>query len=144
MDIIALPLSALMEFCYNLLHDYTLAIILFTLLTKIILLPISLWTHKNGIAMVRMTPEINRLKSKYFGDKDTIAEAQAEIYKREKYNPLASLIPLAIQIIILFGLVDVIHSITDSGTPGTEFLGMVPIEDGGSYKLVYTIGFDAY
>ena len=37
-----------------------------------------------------------------------------------------SLIPLAIQVVILFGLVDVIHGITDSGAPGTEFFGHDP------------------
>lgn len=63
MDIIARPLSVLMEFCYQLVGNYALAIVLFTLLTKIILLPLSLWTRKNGIAMVCMTPGIESPES---------------------------------------------------------------------------------
>ena len=102
-------LGAVMGFCYSLVPHYGLAIILFTLISKVILLPVSIWTHKNGLKVVKMQPEINRLKVKFYGDKDTIAEKQAEIYKREKYNPLASLLPLAIQIIILMGVIEVIY-----------------------------------
>ncbi|MBQ3300553.1 MAG: YidC/Oxa1 family membrane protein insertase, partial [Eggerthellaceae bacterium] len=89
------------------------------------------WVQWNSIKMVQIMPEINRLKVKYFGDSETIGEKQNELNKKNGYHPLLSLIPLAIQIIILFGLVDVVHSITDSGAPGTELLGMVPITDGG-------------
>lgn len=104
-----IPLGFTMYLCYRLLGNYALAIVLFTLLTKIILLPISIWVHKNSIKIVKIQPEINRLQVKFYGDKDTIAEEQAKIYKREKYNPLASLIPLAIQIALLIGLVNVIY-----------------------------------
>lgn len=133
MDIIALPLNALMEFCYNLLHDYTLAIILFTLLTKIILLPISLWTHKNGIAMVRMTPEINRLKIKYFGDKDTIAEETQALYKREKYHPIASTVPMIVQLVMLIGVINAVKA-TLGDTQST--LTVIPSEAGGLTLLM--------
>ena len=61
-DIISVPLGALLRLCYDILGNYALAIIVFTLLTKVILLPVSMWVQKNGIAMVKLTPEINRLK----------------------------------------------------------------------------------
>lgn len=102
-------LGVVMGFCYSLVKNYGLAIILFTFLSKVVLLPVSLWTHKNGLKVVKMQPEINRLKLKFYGDKDTIAEKQADLYKKEKYNPLASLLPLAIQIIILMGVIEVIY-----------------------------------
>ena len=101
--------GAIMGFCYSLAGNYGLAIILFTVFTKIVLLPVSLWTHRNSLKVVKMQPEINRLRIRYFGDKDTIAEKQAALYKKEKYNPLASLLPLAIQIIILMGVIEVIY-----------------------------------
>ena len=133
MDIIALPLSALMEFCYGLLHDYTLAIILFTLLTKIILLPLSLWTHKNGIAMVRMTPEINRLKIKYYGDKDTIAEETQALYKREKNHPIASTVPMLVQLVMLIGVINAVKA-TLGDTQSV--LTAIPSEAGGLTLLM--------
>ena len=108
MRILSEALGYVMYFCYYLVHNYGLAIILFTLISKIVLLPVSVWVQKNSIKMVKMQPEINRIKAKHFGDADRIADEQSKIFKREKYNPLASLIPLAVQIILLMGLVEVI------------------------------------
>ena len=56
-DIVSIPLGALLGLCHDLLGNYAAAIVIFTLLTKVILFPVSLWVQKNGIAMVRMTPE---------------------------------------------------------------------------------------
>ena len=51
---IASALGAIMDVCYSITKNYGLAIILFTLISKLILLPISIWVHYNGIKMVRM------------------------------------------------------------------------------------------
>lgn len=102
-------LGSIMRFCYNIFNNYGLAIILFTLLSKIILIPLSVMIQKNSIKMVKMQPSINKIKINYFGDKDKIADEQAKLYKKEKYNAFVSLIPLAIQIILLLGLVKVIN-----------------------------------
>lgn len=139
-SILAQLLGYVMDFCYALLHNYTLAIILFTLLTKVILLPVSIWVHKNGIKMVRMMPEINRFKVKYFGDGDSIAEEQHAIYKRENYHAFASVIPMLIQIIILLGLVRVINNIPE----GTS-LSLVPAEAKGiTLLLPLSAGISAF
>ena len=98
-----------MKWCYDITKNYGLAIILFTVFSKIVLLPVSMWVQKNSIKMVKIQPEINRIKVKYFGDKETIAEEQQRLFKREKYNPLASIIPLVLQIVLLMGVVEVIY-----------------------------------
>ena len=108
-DILGIPLGYVMQFCHYLLSDYGLAIILFTLFTKIIILPIGVWVHKNSIKMVKIQPAINRVKAKFFGDSERIAEEQSKLFKEQKYRPLASLVPLAIQIILLLGVVAVIY-----------------------------------
>lgn len=124
-------LMLVMQPCYDLTGNWWAAILIFTLLTKVILFPMSLWCQWNSIVMVKLMPELNRIKVKYFGDREAIGEKQSSLYKEKHYHPMLSLVPLAIQIIILFGLVDVIHYITDNGAPGTEFLGMEPFIDGG-------------
>jgi len=109
MNILSTILGYVMAFCYKLISNYGIAIILFTLISKFVLLPVSIWVQKNSIKMVKMQPEINRIKAKHFGDKDSIADEQSKLFKREKYNPLASLIPLIVQIVLLLGLVAVIY-----------------------------------
>ena len=119
MEAITNALMLLMQPCYALTQNWWLAIALFTVLVKIILLPLSLWCQKNSIVMVQLMPELNRIKVKHFGDAEAIGEAQTKLHKQMHYHPLLSLVPLAVQILILFGLVDVVHYITDNGFPGT-------------------------
>ena len=57
-------LGIIMRFCYNLFGNYGIAIILFTLFSKIVLIPMSIWVQKNSIKMVKMQPDINRIKIK--------------------------------------------------------------------------------
>lgn len=109
MNVLSSALGYVMAFCYKIISNYGIAIILFTLISKFVLLPVSIWVQKNSIKMVKMQPDINRIKAKHFGDKDSIADEQSKLFKKEKYNPLASLIPLAVQIILLLGLVAVIY-----------------------------------
>ena len=71
-----------MEIIYRFCGNFGLTILLFTLLTKIILLPLSIWVHCNGLKVVRMQPELNRLKAEHYGDADAIADGQAALYKK--------------------------------------------------------------
>ena len=106
---ICLPLGYLMKWCWMLVGNYGLAIILFTLATKIVLLPLSVWIHKNSIQMVKIQPDINFLKANHYGDMDTIADEQSKLYKKHHYRPMLSLVPLAVQIILLLGVVEIIY-----------------------------------
>ena len=106
---VCLPLGMLMKGCWMLVKDYGLAILLFTLATKIVLLPVSIWIQKNSIQMVKLQPEINNLKVKYQGQSDLIAEEQMKLFKREHYHPMLSIIPLLLQILLLLGVVHIIY-----------------------------------
>ena len=128
---VASVLQLIVQPCYQLTGNWWISILLFTLITKVILIPMSLWVQKNSLVMVQLMPALNRIKVAHYGDREAIGEKQSALYKDRGYHPLLSMIPLLVQVVILFGLVDVIHSITDGGAPGTEFLGMVPVEDGG-------------
>lgn len=106
---LAIPLGYVMDFCHSIFSNYGLAIIFFTLITKIILLPVGIWVHKNAIKIVKIQPAINRVKAKFYGDKERIGEEQNAMFKKQKYSPFASLIPLVIQVILLLGVVAVIY-----------------------------------
>ena len=127
-DLISVPLGYVLQFCYDILQNYGLAIILFTFLTKVILFPVSMWVQKNGIAMVKMTPEINRLKIKYYGDKDTIADETQALYKKEHYHPLASTIPMFVQLLLLIGVIGAVKGIMGEAD---TVLTAIPFEKGG-------------
>ncbi len=139
-------LGWLMYFCYRVLPDYFISIIVFTFGTKIVLLPVSLWVQKNSIKMVKIQPEMNFIKAKYYGNSEKISEEQYELYKREHYQPLADLIPLALQLILLMGVIEVINhpeeyifrgklGVLDTML-GSLDLSSVPVEVGGIAYLI--------
>ena len=142
-------LSWVMNGCYSLCRNYGLAIILFTFCSKIVLLPVSLWTYMNSITMIKIQPDINFLKIKYYGQKDAIAEEQAKLFKEKKYHPLASTIPLIIQLVLLMGVVGTIRAGIDNPAIDMSFgpidLGLVPSQVGVS--LIWSplvAGFSAW
>lgn len=129
------PLNWLFAGCCELLNNYVLAIVVFTFLTKVILFPIGLWTHRNGLKMVSLMPELNRLKMTYYGDKETIAEETQKLYKKVGYHPLASMIPMCIQLFLLGGVVGAVREVL--GQSGSV-LTLVPSEAGGITYLMPT------
>ena len=106
---ICIPLGVLMKWCWQAVGDYGLAVLLFTLATKIVLLPIAIWIHKNSILMVKIQPEMNMLKVKYHADGQTLATEQSKLFKRAKYRPMLTLVPLVLQIVLLLGVVYIIN-----------------------------------
>lgn len=105
-----IPLGYLMFACYTLCQNYGLTIILFTLLSKLILLPVSLVVQKNSIKMVKLQPEMDEIQRRYAGDKERIGEEQMKLYDREGYNPAFGCLPLLLQIPIVLGLITVIYN----------------------------------
>lgn len=133
MNFLSRILYFLINTCYGILNHYTLAIIVFTALTKVILFPISLWTQRNSIRMVELTPELNRLKMDHYGDKDAIAEGTQRLYKERGYHPLASTVPMLIQIVMLIGVIGAVRELLG----GTDsILSMYPFQAGGIAILV--------
>ncbi len=108
-NLLGTPLGYLMKFCYDIIKDYGLAIIVFTLLTKVILFPVSLMVQKNSIKMIKMKPELDAMKYRYVDDKDALLDAQSALYKKEKYSPFMGMVPLLIQLPLIFGLIDVVY-----------------------------------
>lgn len=118
----------LINLCYGFCHNYWIAIFIFTFLTKVILLPLSVWVQKNSIKTVRMSPQMNHIKAAYFGNQEAISEEQYKLFKKEKYSPFADLIPLFVQLALLMGVVEAVKRGTD--------LTDIPVLTGGVTLLI--------
>ena len=119
----------LMAWCHSWCPNVWLDIVLFTLLTKVLQFPVALWCQANSLKMVSLMPECNRIKMAHYGDSDAIGEETAKLFKREHYHPLLSLVPLAIQIVILMAFVKVIYGIGEAQQG--SLIGHVPVTHGG-------------
>lgn len=137
LEIIGRFFGWLMEGCYRILPDYGGAIILFTLLSKVIQLPIAILVQRNSIKMVKMYPEMNQIKAKYYGSKDLISEENYQLYKRENYHPMLDLVPVVVQLIILMGVVEGLKRFAIQNTMfcGID-LGLIPGQARGITILI--------
>ena len=114
--IVAYPLGFIMKGCYwlvtEILHlplSYVAALFLFTLITKILMFPISVKQHKATATMSAFNPMIEDLRTRYRNDQNKLNEELSRLQMDYGYNPTAGCAPMAINLIIMFGLVEVIY-----------------------------------
>ena len=141
MELFVSFLGKCLGWCFSVTGDYLWAVIFFTLLTKIVLLPVNLIVQANGIKMVKITPELNMIKCDFYGDNEKISEETMKLYKREKYNPFISLVPLVLQLILLMGVIECVKSPDYSGIAVSQMLSagldfsLIPSQKMGIYII---------
>ncbi len=109
-EIIYRPILNVLVFLYNIIpgHDVGLAIIAVTVLVRIILAPFMHRSLKSQQAMTALQPKMNDLREQHKDNKEEQAKAIMALYKEHKVNPLASCLPLIIQLPILIALYQVL------------------------------------
>ncbi len=110
MDIISIPLGWVMKFIYDFVGNYGFSLILFTLFTKVILLPLTIRQKKSTMRMSVFQPYINDINKKYANDSQKRMEEMQKLQQEYGFSMTAGCLPLLIQMPILFGLIDVIYS----------------------------------
>jgi YidC/Oxa1 family membrane protein insertase len=105
-EIIYRPLFNLMVFFYNIVpgHDIGVAIILLTLLVRIVLYPMNSKSIKSQKQMQEIQPEIKKIQKKYKNGRERQAKELMEFYQRKKINPFSGCLPLLVQFPILIAL----------------------------------------
>jgi YidC/Oxa1 family membrane protein insertase len=104
---------------YALIKSYGLAIILLTLLVRVLLLPLSIKQTKSMREMQVIQPEVKRLQAKHKGDRQKLNEEMMKLYKEHGVNPFGGCLPLLMQFPVLIGLFYVIRNplaYLDAGT----------------------------
>lgn len=94
----------ILKFFNSIVGNYGLAIILTTILIKLILFPLSLKQEKAMQRMKDLQPEIDKINKEYKGDKVKINEMTANLYKEKNVNPFSGCLPLLIQLPIFVAL----------------------------------------
>lgn len=98
------PLSRALIFLYDLTGSWGIAIILFTLIVRAILLPLTLKSMKSQKAMQALQPELKKLQKLYGDDRQRMAQEQMELYRKHGVSPLGGCLPMLVQMPIWFGL----------------------------------------
>ena len=108
-EIIGYPLGWVMWLMYQITDNYAWSIVIFTLIIKILLFPLSVKQQKSSAALAAFQPKLEKLKKQYANNQQKLQEEQMKLYSEEGINPMASCLPLFIQLPILYGVFDVVY-----------------------------------
>ncbi|MDO8669015.1 MAG: YidC/Oxa1 family membrane protein insertase [Candidatus Buchananbacteria bacterium] len=112
------PILNFLVLIYNFIpgHDIGVAIILMTIIIKLILYPFSLKSIKSQKALQEIQPKIEALKVKYKNQKEKLAQEMMVLYKNEKVSPFSSCLPLLIQLPFLIAVYQVFNRGLSNGS----------------------------
>ncbi len=102
------PLLNLLVLLYIIIPDFGVAIILFTVITKLALLPLTKKSIESQKAMQDIQPELKKIQKKYKEDKALLGQKSMELYKKHGINPAGGCLPIIIQMIFIIALFQVL------------------------------------
>jgi YidC/Oxa1 family membrane protein insertase len=102
--IIAIPFLRLLKLFYQIAPNYGVAIILLTILVRLVTLPMSIKGQRSMMKMQRLQPQVERIRERYKNEQDKLHHEMMELYKRNHVNPLGGCLPMAIQFPVFIGL----------------------------------------
>ena len=152
LDIIAKPMLSLLNIIYGFAGNYGIAIIIVTLLTKIVFWPVSRKSYQSMKKMQALQPQMKKIKEKFANDKQRQQQEQMALFKTHKVSPLGGCLPMIVQIPffisfyqILGGSIELMHEpfmgwINDLSAPDRLFIGFDIPYVGGLPVLTLLMG----
>ncbi|HHT89891.1 MAG: YidC/Oxa1 family membrane protein insertase [Bacillota bacterium] len=132
MDLFAGPLGWLLDQLVQLTGNYGLAIILTTIIVRLLLFPLTISQNKSMVAMRRIQPELNEIQKKYANNKEEQQKKTMELYQKHKINPLGGCLPMLVQLPILWAFFAVLREIP---ADGATFLGLWVLSEADPYYV---------
>ena len=104
LTILAAPIFWVLEWLYHLVGNWGWAIVIMTIMLKLIFFPLSAASYKSMARMRTVTPRLTALKERYGNDKQKLNQEMMDLYRKEKINPLGGCLPIVIQIPVFIAL----------------------------------------
>jgi YidC/Oxa1 family membrane protein insertase len=120
---IAAPMFWLLEKIHAYVGNWGWAIVIFTVLLKLVLYPLSASGYKGMAQMRALAPRLQKMKELYGDDRQKLHQAMAELYKKEKVNPLGGCMPILLQIPVFIALYYVLIAAVEMR--GAPWLGWI-------------------
>jgi len=109
-NLLAQPLFTVLTFFYGYFKNYGVAIILLTILIKIIFWPLTHKSYSSMKSMQKLQPEMAKLRERFKSDKERLNKEMMALYKTHSVNPLGGCLPMLVQIPVFFALYKVLLS----------------------------------
>ena len=110
---LATPLAALLRFIYKGVGNYGVAIILVTIMIKIVLWPLTAKSYRSMKSMQKLAPKVAKLREKYADNKEAMNKEIMQLYKTFKVNPLGGCLPMMLQIPFFIAFYRVLDSLLE-------------------------------
>ena len=107
--ILAWPLGYVMELIYNIIPNYGWDLILFTLLIRLLSIPLSLKQQKNMVRMTAFQPMIEEIQKKYKDKPDKQQEEMLRLQQDFGYSPTSGCLPMLLNFFVMFGVIGVVY-----------------------------------
>ena len=107
--ILAWPLGYVMELIYNIIPNYGWDLILFTLLIRLLSIPLSLKQQKNMVRMTAFQPMIEEIQKKYKDKPDKQQEEMVRLQQDYGYSPTSGCLPMLLNFFVMFGVIGVVY-----------------------------------
>lgn len=104
LTILATPIFWMLTFIQGIVHNWGVAIIVLTLLIKLLFFPLSAASYRSMAKMRLVAPKLEKIKLQYANDRERLNRAMMDLYKTEKINPLGGCLPVIIQIPVFIAL----------------------------------------
>ncbi|MBF0164425.1 MAG: membrane protein insertase YidC [Magnetococcales bacterium] len=105
---LAVPLVKILLFFNDYIHNYGIAIILLTVIIKILFFPLATKSYRSMNAMKKLAPKLEEIKKLYSHDKAMMQQETMRMYQENKVNPLGGCLPIVVQIPVFFALYKVL------------------------------------
>lgn len=107
--LIVKPMGFIIKLIYDFIPNYGVALIIFTVLIKLLILPLNLKSQKSMVKQQKLAPQLQELQRKYANDKDKLNKEMMELYRANDANPASGCLPLFLQFPIIIGLFQVVQ-----------------------------------
>ena len=114
--------ASLLAWFYKLTNNYILAISMIALVVMLLTAPLVLKSTKGMLEMQRLQPQLRKLQQEHRGDRQKLNEEMMKLYQQHKVNPLASCLPLLLQMPVFIIMFRVLHGLTRTITCGGDSL----------------------
>ena len=104
LEVLAGPLLDLLRYIYRLVGNYGVAIIILTIIVRLVLFPLTYKGMKSMKRMQQLAPRMKKLQEKYKNNKEKLNKEMMDLYRKNKVNPLGGCLPLLLQIPVFFAL----------------------------------------
>ena len=114
-------LLTLIRALHTIINNYALTIIVFTILIKLVVLPLNIKSRRSTMRMSALQPQLQKLQEKYKDDQEKLSQKMQELYRKEGVSPMGGCLPMVISMFVLFAMFYALRAFADTQLV-TQFL----------------------